>query len=325
MPLLRSRNIARWFIGPFSGQERSYWRAITACFLAASTFWLLNALNKVYTTRITYPLEWRYDARRYVPVQPLPREVAVNVTGRGWKLLRRSLMLDVRPAEIQLERLPSTRFVAAQQMRPSLLAAMEGLQLNYVLTDTIFVEFDRLVTRRLPLMLSPTADGAALPFVARFEPDSISFRGPSQVIARLSSPYLVHLPQAPAGSSSGSIRVPIGGPRLVTTNVQDVRVRLQPRPLVSQVISVMPALHNFPVGQPYTIRPVMLRVEVQSFAEDTPRLDMKQVRALLDFGQLRPADSTLQPLLMPTQPPVRGARLLTPLVRVSLSTHRARH
>lgn len=314
--------MARWFVSPFIGQERSYWRAVTACFLAASTFWMLNALNKVYTTRIDYPVVWRYDARKYIPLQPLPTEVAVNVTARGWKLLRKNLMLDVRPAEIVLGRLPGTRFLPGTALRPTLMGAMEGMQLNYVLTDTIFVEFDRLVTRRLPLMLSPAADGTALPFLAEFSPESINFRGPSQVVSRLASPYLVHLPQAPAGSSSGSIRVPIGGPKLVNTDVQDVYIRLQPRPLVSRRVSVMPELHNFPIGQSYTIRPVRMLVEVQSFAEDTARLDLSQVRVLLDYGQLHAADSTLQPLLTPTLPPIRGARLLTPLVHVSLTSHK---
>ncbi|GAA3937274.1 hypothetical protein [Hymenobacter algoricola] len=314
--LARSSRLLRWFISPLYGQERSYWRAITACFLAASTFWLLNALNKTYTTRITYPLLWRYDPARYIPVRPLPTEVAVNVTGRGWKLLRKNLLLDVRPAEVRLSRLPATRFVTGQSLRPALQAAMESLQFNYILNDTLWVEFDRLITRRVPLTLSPNADGSALPYAAVFTPESIAFRGPAAMVNALASPYPVHLPQAPAGSSEGAMRVPIGGPGLVATNVQDVNVRLQPRPLVTVRVRVVPELRDFPPGQRFVLQPATVQVQVQCFPEDTARLDLSQVRVLLHYGQFHSPDSSLQPVLTQTPPRARGIRILTPAVRV---------
>ena len=60
-PLTRAGGLVRWFVRPFAGQEPSFYRAITACLLAASLFWQMNALNKTYTTRLNYPLAWHYD------------------------------------------------------------------------------------------------------------------------------------------------------------------------------------------------------------------------------------------------------------------------
>ncbi|TGE13073.1 YbbR-like domain-containing protein [Hymenobacter elongatus] len=317
MPLVRALRLARWFVSPFFGHERSYWRAVTACFLAASTFWLLNALNKTYTTRITYPLSWRYDEQRFIPVQPLPTEIAVNVTGRGWKLLRKHLLLDVKPAEVRLRRLPATRFIMGQSLRPALQTAMEGLQFNYVLADTLWIEFDRLVTRRLPLTLSPMADGSALPYAAIFTPESIAFRGPARTVNSLASPYPVHLPQAPAGSSEGAMIVPIGGPELVRAQVQEVRVRLQPRPLITVPLRVVPELRGFPEGQKFSLQPATVQVQVQCFPEDSARLDRSQVQVLLSYGQFHAPDSSLQPVLSQTPTLARGVRILTPSVRVS--------
>lgn len=319
MARARTLQLIRWFMSPFSRSEQGAWRPVLVCFFAASTIWVLNALNKTYTTRISYPLAWNYDARRYIPVQPLPPEVIVNVTARGWKLLRKSLMLDVRPAEVQLgQRLPGTRYVVGQALRPALQAAMEGLQFNYVVTDTLWVQFDKLVSRRLPLTLSRAADGAALPYAAEFEPKSIVFRGPATTVNHLASPYPVHLPQAPAGSSSGSIRVPIGGPELVQTNVQEVRVRLRPRPVVTLPVWVTPELRDFPEGRQFRLQPATVEVQVQSFPEDTARLDLSQLHVLLYFGQLVGPDSTLQPMLSETPALARGARVVTSKVKVSL-------
>ncbi|UPL49160.1 hypothetical protein [Hymenobacter sublimis] len=321
MPSARPDRVLRWFMNPFYGQERSYWRAVTACFLVASTFWLLNALNKTYTTRITYPLAWRYDNSRFIPVQPLPKEVPVNVTGRGWKLLRRQLMLDVKPAELTLSAPASTRYVTTRAIRPALQQAMEGLQFNYLLSDTLWVELDRLVSRRLPLALSPATDGAALPYDARFEPASVVFRGPASKVNYLPSPYPVHLPQAPAGSSTGDIRVPIGGPDLVHTNVQDVRVRLLRRPVVTVPVEVVPELLDAPAGHVYHFSPATVRVRLQFFPEDTVGFQRKQVRVQLHYGQFTNRDSSLRPFLAEKPAQARGYLVLTRGVQV----HRVEH
>jgi hypothetical protein len=318
LPLTRAARLVRWFTSPFYGQESSYWRAVTVCFLAASTFWLLNALNKTYSTRITYPLTWRYDATRYIPVQPLPTEVAVNVTGRGWKLLRKSLMLDVKPAEVSLTRPPTaTRFITGQSLRPALQVAMEGMQFNYILTDTLWIEFDELVTRRLPLALSPGADGAALPYAARFVPESIAFRGPARTVNSLASPYPVHLPKAPAGSSDGAIIVPIGGPASVETNVQEIQVRLQPRPLLTVPVQVVPERNNFPVGGRFRLIPATVTVEVQCFPEDTAHLNLQELRVMLNYRKLTAPDSSLEPMLVQSPKLARGTIVKTPRVRIS--------
>lgn len=316
MSSARSARLLRWFFDPFFGEERSYWRAVTACFLVASTFWLLNALNKTYTTRITYPLTWRYDESRFIPVQPLPTEVPVNVTGRGWKLLRRQLLLDVKPAELTLSTPAATRYLTARALRPALQQAMEGLQYNYLLSDTLWVELDQLVSRRLPLGLSPATDGAALPYDARFEPATVVFRGPASKVAALPSPYPVHLPQAPAGSSAGDMQVPIGGPELVQTNVQDVRVRLLRRPVVTVPVDVVPELLDAPPGHTYRFTPATVRVRLQFFPQDTARFLPEQVRVQLHYGQFSNQDSSLRPFLAEKPPQARGYLVLTRGVRV---------
>ncbi|MDX5346375.1 MAG: hypothetical protein LPK19_03930, partial [Hymenobacteraceae bacterium] len=86
--------------------------------MAATTFWLLNALNKSYTTKVSYPIRFVYNEQKLIPVQPLPEEVYINVTGKGWKLLRKSLMVDVKPAELYLRNLPYAKYIAGPALRP---------------------------------------------------------------------------------------------------------------------------------------------------------------------------------------------------------------
>ncbi|UOQ73435.1 hypothetical protein [Hymenobacter cellulosilyticus] len=79
--------------------------------------------------------------------------------------------------------------------------------------------------------------------------------------------------------------MPIGGPDLVQAQVQEVKVRLQPRPLISFPVQVVPELRDFPKGQQFTLRPATVKVQVQCFPEDSARLDRTQVNVLLHYGQ----------------------------------------
>lgn len=316
MPLQTARSLAQWFVRPLSEPERSFWRVVTACFLAAVILWLLNALNKTYTTRIGYPLQWHYDEARFVPVRPLPTQVEVQVTGRGWKLLRNTLGLDIRPAEVIVRRPLGSRAIAGNTLRPGLIGAMESLQLNAVLTDTVYFEFDQLVTRQLPLRLSPDAEGKALPVAARFEPTTVTFRGPASTLNALPNYYQVHLPKAPASSSRGTIIVPIGGPALVQTDVEQVQVTLEPRKTRTRELLLTPTLHHAPADSSLRLLPAQVRVLVEYFPEDSARLSLEQVQIFADYRQLRPEDSTVQLLFRPLPYTVRGARLTVPTARV---------
>jgi hypothetical protein len=226
-PLTPAGRLLSWFIRPFASQEPSFYRAITACLLAAGVFWQMKALNKTYTTELEYPLAWTYDARRYVPLEPLPASVPVTVTGQGWRLLRCNLKVGVRPAELRPRSLLSAHPVSTTALRRSLESAFENLQIKPVAAPALTVAFDRLSKRRLPLALAP-ADSVR-PYTVRFTPENLTFTGPASLLAKLPNPYPVALPEAPAGSSTGEVQLPVPAPAGIQVSAALVQVRLQPQ------------------------------------------------------------------------------------------------
>ena len=84
--------------------NKKNWKAVVLCIFTATVFWFFNALNKDYTTTISFPLAFDYDRDRFIPVEPLPRDVRINVTGIGWNLFRRSTRVKVPPLVIPLDR-----------------------------------------------------------------------------------------------------------------------------------------------------------------------------------------------------------------------------
>ncbi|WP_223653499.1 hypothetical protein [Hymenobacter psoromatis] len=99
--------VLRRLLRPLVGKEPSFYRVVAACFLIASTLWMLRALSKSYVAPLNYPISWRYNTARYHPARPLPLTVPVEVRGNGWRLLSRALGMHLPPADVRL-RLPGT-------------------------------------------------------------------------------------------------------------------------------------------------------------------------------------------------------------------------
>eukprot|EP01035_Chromulina_nebulosa_P049214 gene49214-66821_t len=74
------------------------YKAVIVSLFAAIIFWIMNALNKEgYSQKISFPIRITYDDSLYIPTQPLPEKISVNVSGNGWDLLRKSLALYKTP------------------------------------------------------------------------------------------------------------------------------------------------------------------------------------------------------------------------------------
>ena len=224
-PLNRAGRLVSWFVRPFAGQEPSFYRAITACLLAAGVFWQMNALNKTYTTRLNLPLAWHYDSVHYVPLRPLPDALPVSVTGQGWRLLRANLGWGTHPADLRPVPLPGTRYLPADTWRRGLQLALEGLQVNDWAGDTLRLTFDRYVSRQLSLGLP--ADSARL-YTAHFTPSTVTFRGPASLVNELPDPYSVALPASSDDSRNEEREIPLKTPARIRASVSVVRLRLLP-------------------------------------------------------------------------------------------------
>ena len=222
-PLTRASRLLRWFVRPFAGQEPSFYRAITACLLAAGLFWQMNALNKTYTTRLDFPLAWHYDSARYVPLRPLPARVAISVTGQGWRLLRANLGWGTHPADLRPVPYPGTRYLPDESWRRGLQNALEGLQVNEWSGDTLRLTFDRYASRRLPLALPPDS---ARRYKATFSPAVVTFRGPSSLVHALPAAYPVSVP---APDKDGNAEATLVAPPRLRPSSRMVRVHLARR------------------------------------------------------------------------------------------------
>ncbi|MBX2961484.1 MAG: hypothetical protein KF687_03170 [Cyclobacteriaceae bacterium] len=187
------------------------WKAVLLCVFAAAVFWLFNALNKNYSANISFPLSFDYHEELYIPVKRPPENIKLNVSGLGWDLLRKSSGLKVTPLHIPLENPADVKKIVGASLPPLLSAQLEGIQINFVLTDTIHLSIDPLVKRRVLLAVERIDENLKKDFglasAIQIEPDSIWLEGPLSLLNSLQDRLFISLPQNIDKSFSDRIEV----------------------------------------------------------------------------------------------------------------------
>ncbi|AKQ47789.1 hypothetical protein TH63_17065 [Rufibacter radiotolerans] len=294
------------------------------CFLTAATFWLLNALNKNYTTQVSYPIEFKYDHKALVPVKPLPEEVMINVTGKGWKLLQKNLLFNVKPAELSIRGLPYVKRLPGTALRPAISGALDGLSLNFVITDTVSFDFDRLVRRKLPLTLDSTQlkleAGYGFVGPVKVRPDSVTFTGPEQILNLFPSPYPLSLPtdvlKAPF---KGELPLTYDFTTLVKADVSEAEVQFGVVPLERKEVTVQPVLQNFPPGLLLRVLNGPITVQYSFLPKNQELVQPELFQVALDYLKFNATDSTIAPVMLQRSPKTRNITVLPGRVKISLT------
>jgi len=179
--------------------NKKNWKAVVLCIFAATVFWFFNALNESYSTTISFPVVFDYDRERYIPIKPLPATVRLNVTGIGWNLFRRSVGVKVPPLVIPLDKPSDVRKIVGSTLPALFSNQLSDFQINFVMTDTLRLSIEPKATRKVMLRLdlppSIFKDGYALASPISIVPDSVTLEGPQRLIASLSDPVFLIIPQ----------------------------------------------------------------------------------------------------------------------------------
>jgi YbbR domain-containing protein len=178
--------------------NKKNWKAVVLCLFAATIFWFFNALNKNYSANINFPLTFDYDQEKFIPVKALPSTLRMNVSGLGWDLFRKSAGLKVPPLVIPLERPTEVRKIVGSTLPALFATQLEGLQINFVLTDTVYLDMDEKVKKKLSLRLDSVRrylhhDFGVVSDIS-LKPDTIWIEGPMRIVQALHDPISLALP-----------------------------------------------------------------------------------------------------------------------------------
>ncbi len=198
-----------------SPKKLSDLKVVVLCIAAATTFWILNALNKDdYTTIVDFPVTLIYDEEDYVPIKRLPESIQIQISGNGWDLLRKYFNINNAPYPIELSNPASRNFVLTSDLKRSLGEFLTPTQLISVLDDSLVYSIDRLKTIQVKPVLDSSSYSLATNYRVMedvvFEPKEITLTGPSSILDSL----------------GGSFPIQLGESRINKDVKKDVRLRL---------------------------------------------------------------------------------------------------
>jgi hypothetical protein len=175
------------------------YKAIAICLLAAIIFWIMNALNKDgYSLRIPFPLQFSYNDSLYIPTQPLPEKISVNVSGNGWNLLRKVFAVNVNPIKYSISKPLKTRMLNTGSLTDSVSEYIKDVKINYVVADRFELEFDRKVSKQFTVKVDSSnislKDRYVITSLINVNPRIITLTGPESVLEEMGNTILVKVP-----------------------------------------------------------------------------------------------------------------------------------
>jgi hypothetical protein len=283
------------------------WKAVVLCVLTASVFWCFNALNKRYTTTLSFPIQFEFDRERFIAVRPLPSQVRINVTGIGWNLLRRSTGVRVPPLLISLDRPTEVRKIVGSTLPGIFSTQLGGFDINFILTDTLHLSVERKGSRLLKLEPDVAQilfrQGYTLTSPVTITPDTVRLKGPLSLLRSLPNPLSIKLPQRNIDEDfQEPVRLTFLNDELIYRNPETISVSFSVDKLIEITDSARLAVINAPKNSVQSIERQKLPCKVAVPERAVNNLNMDSVRAVLDLTGFKRGTKKIMPRLVGLPP-----------------------
>ncbi|MCS6973223.1 MAG: hypothetical protein NZM13_01935 [Cyclobacteriaceae bacterium] len=299
--------------------NRKNWRAVLLSVTAAMLFWFFNALNKTHSANINFPLQFEYDQERYIPVNDLPERIRLNVTGIGWELFWKTSGLKVVPLVIQLERPSEVKKIVGASLSPLFSTQLEGLQVNYVLTDTLYIDLDIRGHKKIALKLDSAdryiARGYMLSGTVQIEPDTVVISGPEKILTALPSGFELAVPEYNLRSSfNETVEITLPHPSL-TAIPPIVNVNLPIEPAREVTVQLPIEVVHLPGGFKPVLEADKISLSFQVPASRADTVSFRGMKAFVDLKNIPRGTHKILPTLTHLPPFVRLMRTDTLTVK----------
>lgn len=307
-----------------SSKKLSDLKVVVLCISAATTFWILNALNKDnYSTIVDYPIEWAFDREKYIPVKPLPETVPIQISGNGWDLLRKYFNLNEPPFVINLAEPASRKYILTADLKRPMGEFLTPTQLEGLLNDSIPFQIDEIVTRELtPVLDSATftlAENAEIEGKIKFEPSKITVTGPTSILDVYEGKYPVSLEKAKI-SQNYSRLVPLKLDKeleeLVVLGQSEIQVDFEIVHFLEGNKRLKLKKLNFPRTvhlEQDDLTPIMTYLIDERKVEELKDMEFE---AILDYGKRNREDSTVQITVRPSPSFLKNIQVNPPVIKL---------
>ena len=298
---------------------------VVLCIAAATTFWVLNALNKDnYSTIVDYPVQWEFDQKNFVAVKPLPKSIQIQISGNGWDLLRKYFNISTNAYPILINSPAEKNYLLTSDLKRGLGEFITPTLLENVLGDTIPLQIDRIVTKTLIPELDSTGysldRNIALEGKVSFNPDKLEVTGPSSILESYQGKFPVVL-NAEKIAKNYSGKVPLELEEDLATLVQLKQTEIQVSFSIVTYLEGNKRLKikklNFPANVKLANEELIPVLSYLIQEADLAKLKDLEFEAVLDYRKRNRADSTLQIQVNPNPKFLKEVKITPPQLKLS--------
>ncbi|GAA0877694.1 hypothetical protein GCM10009119_06620 [Algoriphagus jejuensis] len=310
--------------GWISSRKLSNLKVVVLCIAAATTFWILNALNKDnYNTIVDYPIQWDFDQDEYMAVQPLPESVPIQISGNGWDLLRKYFKLNETPFVINLAEPATKSFILTSDLKRPLGDFITPTTLIGMLRDSIRYHIDPIEILELEPVLDTTgfslAKNVEIEGPVLFNPAKVSVKGPSSILETFDGKFLISLSESRISqnfSKSVSLEIDEELKDFVSLEHEDIEVNFS----VIQYLEGNKRLKlkkvNFPNSVVLEDEEITPLITYLIDGSKVTELKDMEFEAILDYSKRNRKDSTIAITVKPNPSYIKEMRVEPSFVRL---------
>lgn len=307
-----------------SAKKISDLKVVVLCIATATTFWILNALNKDdYTTVVDYPIEFVFDREKFIPIEELPTTIQVEIKGNGWDLLRKYFKLNSQTFPILIPKASEKNFLLASDLKRSLGEFLTPTQLISVLDDSVKYQIDEIITMKIKPTLDSTSYSMAknirLDSKISFSPDKLTIKGPESILRAMKDGFPIALNESKINKNiqkQVEITMPSKYGNLLSIKEEFVNVEFEVAILLEGNKRLKLRKINFPKSVSISNEQVSFMAYYLVDEKKAPELKDMEFEAVLDYSKRDKEDSTLFVLMSPNPKYLEQVRIEPPLIKL---------
>lgn len=291
-----------------SPKKLSNLKVVVLCIAAATTFWILNALNKDdYNTIVDFPVNIVFDQNEFVAVTGLPKTLEIEISGNGWDLLRKYFNFNNAAYPIELSNPASTKYILTSDLKRSLGEFLSPTQLVSVIQDSLKFNINKIKTIKVTPALDSTSYSMAKNFriigQITFNPKTITLKGPSSVLDSLHGSFPIALDENKINKSINkeiALKVPENFGDLVKIEQEEININFEVIEFLEGNKRLKIRKINFPNSVSLANEEVTIMISYVVDQRKSSELKELEFEAVLDYFKRNKEDSTITVQVRPT-------------------------
>ena len=274
------------------------------CLFIATALWFLNALNKEYTTNVSYPVIFVDPPSNQFVSNNLPQKLELQVQAHGFTLLRHKLSFSISPIVLNLTQI--TRELESNSGRYSIRSAdflniVSDQVSNEISVSIIRPEYFPLVLDSLKTKVVPVRINAQLAFKPQFnlkdsvtvDPATVTISGPGSFldsIVFLETEFKLY------DRLDAEIEriVPVLHPEEITVKPEKVTVKIPVEKFTEKAIKIPVQIKNKPDSVKMMLFPSDVTLSILVGLSEFGNVTSDKFAATVDYNSIQTNSESIQ-------------------------------